>query len=73
MQEDSGLYTVLVAVVGTARVTVHADDENEARVAAEGCITPMHVHTWTYVSDEVEVYPVEQPGQQSFGFDDATA
>lgn len=58
--EESGLYTVVVAVVGTASVTVHAQDENEAMLVAEACVTPMHVHDWTYMGDEIEAYPHEQ-------------
>lgn len=67
--EESGHYTVIVAVVGTARVTVYADSEQEAMAVAEACITPLHVHEWSYVSDEIEVFPIEQPQQRTRDFD----
>ncbi len=67
--DETGLYTVVVAVVGTATVEVYASSEAEARAAAESCTTVMHVDEWTYWADEVLALPSEQPNQLGLDLD----
>lgn len=66
---EVGLYSVQVAVVGTATVHVQADTPEEAYAIAEAATTPFHVDEWAYVADEIRSFPHEQVGQVQMGLD----